>query len=282
VIKHKDANRLLAEHSAPKKRFDVVDIDPFGTPVPHLDNSIQALRNNGMLAATATDMAPLCGVHPKACNRKYGGKPLRTEYCQELAVRFLAGAIAQAAARHDIGVKIPFSHCSDHYIRVYAQIGYGRQRADISLRNVGYILHCFKCLHREIARKPFPETAIKCPECGNRMDYAGPLWTGKLFETEFIKKMIDESHKRPFRNSAKINKLLTLIDEEAGASATYYIVDKLSQKLKLPAPAMSTYIQALRDAGIKVSLTHFNSRGVRSDSSSLLMQETLKHVISVS
>jgi tRNA (guanine26-N2/guanine27-N2)-dimethyltransferase len=32
-VVHRDANRLLTEHSAPKERFDIVDIDPFGTPV---------------------------------------------------------------------------------------------------------------------------------------------------------------------------------------------------------------------------------------------------------
>jgi tRNA (guanine26-N2/guanine27-N2)-dimethyltransferase len=185
-VHHKDANRLLIEHSAPKSRFDIIDIDPFGTPVPHLDSAVQALRNKGLLAATATDMAPLCGVHAKACVRKYGGKPLRTEYCQELAVRLLAGSIAFAAAKHDIGVRFLFSHCSDHYIRVYAQIGYGCQKADESLKNMGYVLHCFNCLHRETANKPFPDAAGKCPECGNKMNYAGPLWIGKIFDTQFI------------------------------------------------------------------------------------------------
>jgi tRNA G26 N,N-dimethylase Trm1 len=68
LVKHKDANRLLSEYGAPKKRFDIIDIDPFGTPVPHLDASIQALRNSGLLATTATDMRPSAACTPKlAC-----------------------------------------------------------------------------------------------------------------------------------------------------------------------------------------------------------------------
>jgi len=143
TVKHKDANRLLSDHGAPKMRFDIIDIDPFGTPVPYLDSAIRALRNKGLLAATATDMAPLCGVHIKACLRKYGGKPLRTEYCQELAVRFLAGCIATFAAKHEVGTRVVFSHCSDHYIRVYTEVSYGAQKADESVKNLGYVLHCF-------------------------------------------------------------------------------------------------------------------------------------------
>jgi tRNA (guanine26-N2/guanine27-N2)-dimethyltransferase len=282
TVKHKDANRLLSEHSAPKKRFDVIDIDPFGTPVPHLDAAVQALRNNGFFAATATDMAPLCGVHAKACIRKYGGKPLRTEYCHELAVRFLASAIATTAAKHDIGVHILFSHCSEHYIRVYAQIGYGCQRADEAMRNIGFILHCFKCLHRETAAKPFPDAAAKCPECGAKMDYAGPLWTGTLFNGKFIESMAAENAQRAFRNSGKITKLLTLTRAEADSPATYYVLDKLSGKFGLPAPAVAPFLQAIREAGFKSVLTHFSSRGIRTDAPASVMQKMLRSLTKAS
>lgn len=275
-VKHKDANRLLTEHSAPKTRFDIIDIDPFGTPVPHLDSAVQALRNNGLLATTATDMAPLCGVHAKACIRKYGGRPLRTEYCHELAVRLLAGAVATAAAKHDIGTRVLFSHCSDHYIRVYTQIGYGCQKADESLKTMGYILHCFNCLHRETAAKPFPDAAAKCPECGTKMDYAGPLWLGKIFDLQFTDLMIKENVRTAFRNSGKITKLLGLAREEAEAPITYHVLDRLSGKFGLPAPSTAAFFQALRAAGFKVVATHFNTRGVRTDAPASAMQETLK------
>ncbi|MCJ7762220.1 50S ribosomal protein L11 methyltransferase, partial [Candidatus Bathyarchaeota archaeon] len=53
TVQHKDANCLLSCHGAPHKRFDVVDVDPFGSPVPYLDSAIRALRNNGLLAVTA-------------------------------------------------------------------------------------------------------------------------------------------------------------------------------------------------------------------------------------
>jgi tRNA (guanine26-N2/guanine27-N2)-dimethyltransferase len=63
---NKEANFLLNSYSAPHKRFDCIDIDPFGSPVHFLDSAVRALRDEGLLAVTATDMAPLCGVHPQA------------------------------------------------------------------------------------------------------------------------------------------------------------------------------------------------------------------------
>ncbi|PVX25271.1 MAG: hypothetical protein CW691_05085 [Candidatus Bathyarchaeum sp.] len=89
-VANQDANLFLSRHAAPRHRFDYIDVDPFGPPVPYMDSAIRSLRNGGLLALTATDMAPLCGVHPRACLRKYGGVPLRTEYCHELAVRLVS------------------------------------------------------------------------------------------------------------------------------------------------------------------------------------------------
>lgn len=278
TAKNQEANRLLGNYSAPKARFDVIDIDPFGTPVPHLDSAVQALRNKGLLATTATDMAPLCGVHPKACIRKYGGKPLRSEYCQEIAIRLLTSAIATQAAKHDIGIHVLFSHCSNHYIRVYTQIVYGAKKADLSIKNLGYILHCFNCLHREIASKPFPEAAAKCPECGSKMDYAGPLWINEIFQSKFVEQMKIENTHFAFKNGGKIAKLLDLIKEEASSPLTYYVLDRLSGKMRLPAPSVTRFIQALRRKGFKAIPTHFNTRGVRTDAPALVMQETLKEL----
>jgi tRNA (guanine26-N2/guanine27-N2)-dimethyltransferase len=275
-FKHRDANRILSEHSAPKKRFNIIDIDPFGTPVPHLDSAIQALRNNGLLAATATDMAPLCGVHPKACLRKYGGKPLRTEYCHELAIRFLASAIATTAAKHDIGTKILFSHCSEHYIRVYAQIDYGAQKADESIKSLGYFMHCFNCQHREISRKPFPDSAAKCPQCGKKMDYAGPLWAEPIFDQHFIERMQEENLRFAFKGSTKISKLLSLTKDEATGSPTYFVVDKLSGKVGVPAPSVVAVLNALTAAGFNAVPTHFNTRGIRTNASAIEVQNILK------
>ena len=165
-VKQKDANCLLSCHGAKRKRFDVIDLDPFGTPAPYMDSALRALRNNGLLALTATDLAPLCGVHTKACLRKYGGRPLRTEYCHELAVRLLAGCTTTSAAKQEIGINVVFSHSTDHYIRLYVKISYGAKKADESLRNMGYVLHCFTCLHRETATTLFNTRIEHCPECG--------------------------------------------------------------------------------------------------------------------
>ncbi len=272
IVSHKDANCLLSCHGKPRQRFDIVDLDPFGTPAPYMDSAIRALRNDGLLSLTATDLACLCGVHTRACIRKYGGKPLRTEYCHELAVRLLIGCTVELAAKHDIGIHVVFSHSTDHYVRVYAEITHGAKRSDENLRNMGYILHCFNCLHRETTISLFNKN-MNCPECGSQLDFAGPLWLGNLLDKQFCMAMIKENVYRTFRSSARIMKLLSLIKDEAEETSTYYVLDKLSAKLGLPAPSVVSVLRTLKDKGFHAVQTHFNTRGIRTNAPALVMQD---------
>ena len=282
TVKNEDANLLLNCYGAPRKRFDAIDIDPFGSPSPYLDSAIRALRNGGLLALTATDMASLCGVHPKACIRKYGGKPLRTEYCHELAVRLLAGCLATTAAKYDIGMSVVFSHSIDHYIRIYATTRYGAKKADESIKNMGYILHCFNCFHRETVKEPFHVGhSGKCDECNSKLNVAGPLWLGKIFDKEFCELMEEEAKQRKFRLEERIGKILALIKIEAEAPITYYVVDKLCDALALPVPPVKKVAEILRKVGFRASLTHFNYKGIRTNASARNIKELLREAVTV-
>ncbi|MEM2971719.1 MAG: tRNA (guanine(10)-N(2))-dimethyltransferase [Candidatus Bathyarchaeia archaeon] len=275
TVKNEDANFLLGNYSAPRKRFDAIDIDPFGSPVPYLDSAIRALKNGGFLALTATDMAPLCGVYPKACIRKYGGKPLRTEYCHELAVRLLAGCLATTAAKYNMGVQVFFSHSTDHYIRLYAKMEYGAKKADESIGNMGYILHCFECFHRETIKEPFQHSG-RCSECGSKISVAGPLWLGKIVDGNFCNLMMDELRKRTFRLKEQLEKIFNLIKGEVDAPITYYVIDKICDKLDLPVPSAKKVLNILKAEGFQACPTHFNFDGVKTNASAMDLKEILQ------
>ena len=83
-----DANILLRKC---RGKFDVVDIDPFGTPTPYVESAATSLKAGGMICVTATDTSSLCGTYKKPCIRKYGAVPLKNEYCHETGLRILAG-----------------------------------------------------------------------------------------------------------------------------------------------------------------------------------------------
>lgn len=278
-VVNEDANLLLNRYAAPHKRFDYIDVDPFGSPVLYIDSAVRALRDRGLLALTATDMAPLCGVYPKACVRKYGGRPLRTEYCHELAVRLLAGCLATIAARHEMRIKVLFSHSTNHYIRLYASVHYGAKQADISIQKMGYILHCFACFHRETSEGIFSHLKQECPECDAQLKTAGPLWLGELFDEDFCSLMEKDIERRHLKQEKRIVKLLSLAKNEAKAPITYFVVDKFCDKLNLPTPSTIKVMEELRNMGFQAVLTHFNSKGIRTDASANVVKEIITRVL---
>jgi tRNA (guanine26-N2/guanine27-N2)-dimethyltransferase len=280
-VKNKEANYLLNSYSAPHKRFDCVDIDPFGSPVRFLDSAVRALRDGGLLAVTATDMAPLCGVHPRPCVRKYGGKPLRVEYCHELAVRLVAGSLATTAAKYDIGISVIFVHQAEHYARVYATTKCGAEHADESLRNMGYVLHCFKCLHRETVRGLYPSwLKEKCSECGSKLNLGGPMWVGKLFDPQLCRLMKDDVCHRKLRLSKRIEKMLVLAEGEADAPVSYFVIDKLCEAMSVPVPSVKKVVPAVRRKGCEAYLTVFHTRGIKSELPVSEMKEIVRKLAS--
>lgn len=66
------------------KRFQVIDLDPYGSPTQFLDLAVQCIEDGGILLVTCTDMAILCGNFPETCYVKYGAIPLKTQAHHEM------------------------------------------------------------------------------------------------------------------------------------------------------------------------------------------------------
>lgn len=276
TVENMPANLVLSLHSSPGKRFDFIDIDPFGSPSPFLDSAVRAIVDGGLIALTATDTAPLCGVRPEACVRKYFGKPLRTEYCHELAVRLLVSCLAITAARQGLGIKVLFSHSTDHYIRTYAQVVRGASEANETLENIGYILHCFNCFHREWALGIVSFLKSKCDECGHRLSVAGPLWLKNLFSKKFFDRMLQEVKNVELGEKKRLVRLLNTISAEINAPPTYYVIDKVSDKFGLLTPPKKQVLRALINLGYQASPTHFNYKGVKTNASAKLVKNIIE------
>jgi tRNA (guanine26-N2/guanine27-N2)-dimethyltransferase len=262
TVRFMDANLMLNLHSSPMNRLDYVDIDPFGSPSEFLDSTVRATRDGGIIALTATDMAPLCGVSPTACLRKYGGKPLRTVYTHEVALRLLVGATVRAAAVHEMGVKPVFGYYADHYIRVYLTLEHGAKPADATLAEMGYIVHCPRCYHREAVKGPYLKVSRNCPACGGPMVVGGPMWLGDLADDTFTGEMLAKAVKICCWEPRLIH-LLETIRGEIGFPPTYYHLDEFSKRAGVSSLNYEEVMGKLSAAGFRATRTHFDPRGIR-------------------
>ena len=276
-VRLSDANVLLTSHSAPGTRFDYVDLDPFGSPAPFMDSAVRALKSGGLLALTATDMAPLCGVHVRACVRKYGAVPIRTGYSKELAVRIMLGAFVRVASAHEVGVRPLLSHATDHYARAYCLLVRGQGKANESSSKLGYIAHCPSCLDREVVRGLAEPIEARCPSCGSRRLICGPLWVGELFDTEFCREVLAELRDTPWVGR-RARKVLELVVEEAGGPPTYFSLPVLCDVLDVSVPPVREVVKELRERGWRATRTHFDTQAVRTDAPASEVAEVVKEL----
>ncbi|OAY73270.1 putative tRNA (guanine(26)-N(2))-dimethyltransferase 1 [Ananas comosus] len=101
------------------KEFDVVDLDPYGSPSVFLDSAVQSVADGGILMCTATDMAVLCGGNGEVCYSKYGSYPVKGKYCHEMALRILLASIENNSVKSapGFGPVVPqeCTHCGKKF-----------------------------------------------------------------------------------------------------------------------------------------------------------------------
>jgi len=148
-----DAVSLMLSRAGSGELFDMIDLDPFGTPSALLSSSIHALKPGGMLAVTATDLRVLCGNQPEVCFSRYGSISLRGPYSKEMAIRILLHSIRTAAAPLGRTVQPLVSVYMDFYVRVFVRIWPNRAGALRTCLQTGNVFHCRSCLTYHI--QPF-------------------------------------------------------------------------------------------------------------------------------
>lgn len=249
--------RFFSKYSKKGQRGTIVDIDPFGSPAPFFDCGIRATMHSGILSVTATDLQVLNGLFDNACKRRYGGIPIRVDYGNEVAIRLILGCLRSVASRLDIEIKPLYVESNMHYYRVYVKIF---NRPD-QKEKLGYISHCNSCGHR----KTTIEKESSCEKCNNVIKAAGPLWISKIFDKDFVSKMIEMESE--LNLGKDYQKILEKCLDEAEMPATYFTLDEIASKMKTSPSKLENSINMLQKNGFKASLTAFSPTGFKTNAS---------------
>jgi tRNA (guanine26-N2/guanine27-N2)-dimethyltransferase len=278
-VSQNDANLMLRNN---RGAFDVVDIDPFGTPSFFVESAGNSLKSDSMLCVTATDTSALCGTYKEPCIRKYNAMPLKSEYCHENGVRILAGFVALTFAKYKKMIEVKFSHSSEHYMRLYLKIDKGSKKTDDSLKNMGFIVHCRKCLFRKPILGMAPHIPQECPICGEKLSVGGPMWLGSMQDPDFIKGMINLADEKQINKEKQVLKLLNLCLNESMLPPTFYDIHKISKKLKISSPRLMDVLDKLEEEGFLVSRTHYRPTGIKTNAPLEKIEEVVSELYSQS
>lgn len=251
----KEVCRFLSDHSKKGERGSIIDIDPFGSPAAFFDCGIRATMHGGILSTAATDLQVLNGLFQDACQRKYGGIPVRVEYGNEMAIRLVLGCLRVVAARLGVEIIPMFVESEMHYYRTYVKV---KNRPDQE-KNIGYIIHCKNCGHRKI----IIEQELECELCKLKTSIAGPLWIGKIFDKEFVEDMLLEIPNSTVDKTCE--KILGKCLAESEMPGTYFTLDEIASRMKSSPPKLENAIINLQKNNFEASVTSFSPTGFRTN-----------------
>jgi tRNA (guanine26-N2/guanine27-N2)-dimethyltransferase len=220
-------------------RFDVIDLDPYGTAAPFFDASVQALQDGGLLCVTCTDAGVFASTgYPEKTYALYGGTPVKGPHSHEAGLRLILNGVAVSAARYGLAVEPLLSLYIDYYARLFVRVH--RRPHEVKLL-AGTTMAVYNCGHgcgawttqpllRNLAQTAkngetffkltsaqAPTTTPNCPHCGSKTHLCGPMWAGPLHNPHFVQRMLDRIpslDKEVYQTTDRLQGMLTLALEE--------------------------------------------------------------------
>ncbi|KAF8822808.1 putative tRna (guanine(26)-N(2))-dimethyltransferase [Cardiosporidium cionae] len=288
-----------SDWNLPPLMFDIIDIDPYGSVSPFLDSAVQAIRSEGLLCLTSTDMPVLCGNTPEVAFYKYGGFPTKARYTHEISLRLLMHAVSMSAAKYKRSV-IPLACIScDFYVRLFVKIVKCASGCKKIPTNTAMAYQCVSCdsfhvipmgtinRRNENAFVKYKASQLpvnvgsQCKECGAPFTLVGPFYSGPLYDQEFLDECLSICQIAPVELpglslTPKIKGLLNAMREELPDVPLYYHLPTLFHRVKLSMIKPIRFKSALHRLNYRVSHFHREPQGLKTDAPNHVIFDILR------
>jgi tRNA (guanine26-N2/guanine27-N2)-dimethyltransferase len=285
-ISSQDAKLLLSHfHADTDSYFDIIDIDPFGSPCQYIPAAMQSIgvsEVGGLLCATATDTPVLFGIKKEACIRKYLTSAIRTEFIKEMGTRILIYYIAKIANLYKLHIQPVISISANHFVRVYFLIRKGILGVNSNIREFGSYTYCRTCLHRSAEKHDYKKSKMNsniCPNCGGKLIFSGLLWLGNLHNSEYMKDLeeqLQDSLVQTFPSYNQLKKYVELAKNEDEFPPFFYSIPKIADSLDYTYPSLLKLQNRLKEKGFESSRTHFDPQALKTTAPIEIIKEILK------
>ncbi|XP_042304454.1 tRNA (guanine(26)-N(2))-dimethyltransferase isoform X2 [Sceloporus undulatus] len=277
-----DARMLMYQSKVDKELFDIIDLDPYGSPSTFLDAAVQAVSEGGLLCVTCTDMAVMAGNSGETCYSKYGAMSIKARFCHEMALRIILHSLDLRANCYQRYIVPLLSVSVDFYIRVFVRVFTGQSKVKASASKQALVYNCVGCGSFHIQRLGKmanngnnvnykaacgPPVGPSCEHCHQRHQLAGPLWAEPLHDVGFVQQVLSAVGSNPgrFQTSQRIQGILSMVLEELNDVPLYYTLDNLSKTVHCSSPSLLQFRSALLHAGYRVSLSHACKSAIKTD-----------------
>ena len=256
-----EAKHLLAKFSLVDERFDMIDLDAFGSPSEFSHHAISALRLGGILYITSTDGFTLCGLKQGAALRNYGVHTLSAGFCHELGGRVVMTQFMKVAGNFGFHME-PLVFVYDGYSwRIAMRLVKG---VEGQFSEFGYVLYNPSTGEYRVLR----DNTIH--SISGKWKISGPMYLGPIHNSKFVEIMYSFSKEYPLAEKV-LKKILGEIDYPL-----FYDYTEICDIIGVSTPSRRRIIRELRERGYRASETHISSVGVKTDAPFSVFQEVLK------
>ncbi|KAE8620088.1 hypothetical protein XENTR_v10010094 [Xenopus tropicalis] len=277
-----DARMVMYNRTGAKDRFDVIDLDPYGSPSMFLDAAVQSVSEGGLLCITCTDMAVLAGNNGETCYSKYGAMSIKSKFCHEMALRILLHSLDLRANCYQRYIVPLLCISVDFYIRVFVRVFTGQAKVKMCASKQALLYNCVGCGTYHLQRlgkatthgnnmkyspATGPPVTASCEFCHQRHQLGGPIWAESLHDKDFVERILSALERNPkrFKTSERIQGVLSMVTEELSDVPLYYTLDNLSSVIRCNTPSLLQFRSALLHAGYRVSLSHACKNALKTD-----------------
>ncbi|KAL0083090.1 N2,N2-dimethylguanosine tRNA methyltransferase [Phycomyces blakesleeanus] len=289
-----DAMQVMYRTVGSTEKYDVVDLDPYGTAAPFVDGAIQAVSEGGLLCVTCTDLAILTGsMHPETCFGKYGGMPLKGMFPHEMALRLVLQMLQTSAGRYRRHI-VPLVSCSiDFYLRVFVRVYTSAAEVKKAASKIGVMYECTGCHAYSV--QPLGKIQVKdngqdrhtpgtgppvgefCSSCGSTHHVGGPAWAGPLHDKDFVERMLGhiDTNRTNYGTNQRMTGMLTVIQEEI-EDPFYWTLARLCGTMHCNSIPMMDLFSAILNAGYKVSVSHCGPQSMKTNAPANIVWDVMR------
>jgi tRNA (guanine26-N2/guanine27-N2)-dimethyltransferase len=235
------SNRDGRGNPSKENKFDVIDLDPYGSAAPFFDAAVQAVRDDGgLLAVTCTDSALWAGhCYTEKAFALYGGIPAKGLHSHESGLRLILHAIGSSAARYGLHIAPLMSLSIDYYTKLFIKVTkspaavkfHGSKTMMVYTCDAG----CTSWVTQPLLKAKLSEskkgnvtfykhgmatgpTADRsCEHCGSRTHLSGPMYGGLIHSREFVERLLKklpENDSSTYETLPRLEGMLNNILEE--------------------------------------------------------------------
>ncbi len=226
------------EEITSRRRFDYVDVDPYGSSLSYLYDAMKSVKNGGLLGVTATDLTGLTGSSPSKTFRRYGARVQCDGFRHEIGVRLLISSVIRHAAALDIAAQPVLSFWNSHYYRLFFRLKAGAGIADELLASIG----------------PADKHELVSPRLPSIQE--GPLWLGNL-------------HQSGISEDLKIPPWITIgkryLESFSNDDLQVLFIDSALEALwgHGDMPQIGKVMKQMQEGGVRGGRTQFSSTGIK-------------------